>query len=340
MTTETNIVVDALRCSKCGAAVPLGNGDTTTCAHCGAQTVVPEAHRQLRALREKNASLRADAEHAFAQLDRPPNLVIGILARTFDLSMFAFLLVYGTPVGLVSIFAGLAASNRIAQREHLSENDAPFWVVIVVAAAALLVMVFIPRVMGVYANRRATGRATLVTALAAHLPKMPGGPSTCRSCGAALEFGADATVVRCVYCGTENAVRIRTQLLEQTEKKVRSLSRSIQNAVTSDAVERSRTRTLLLRELGRYVLRTTILAGLFGVEAYTLDQANQNGSSPTIGILAAVALVVVVIFFIFRSATAQDDADERRAGNPAPAWISVVGPIVFWVLLYTASRIF
>jgi len=338
--TEQPILgVDALRCVKCGAPVTLGEGDTTKCTHCGAVTVVPETHRQLRALRQQNAALRADAERAFASLDRPPNLVVGVLARTFDLSMLAFLILYGVPVGLVSIFAGLSITNRIALHEHISPDDVPMTLTLIMMGLILLLIVFVPRAMGVYSNRRATGRATLVTALAAHLPEIPGGPTTCRTCGAALEFGGDAAVVACVYCGAENAVRIKTQLLTQTGKAVRSLSRSIQNAVNSNAVERRRTLTLLFRELGRYAFRIAVLVGLFAVQITSFENANKNDTSPALGICAAVALVGVVIFFIFRSA-AKDDSNERRAGNPAPEWVSYVGPIVFWILLYTASQIF
>ncbi len=100
--------VEVLVCTQCGAPLTLGEGATTTCKRCGTETVVPERHRRLRELGSKDAALRAQGEAMFDRLDRPPSMVVGVLAMTFDLNLLAFLLVYGIPVGLASVLDVLA----------------------------------------------------------------------------------------------------------------------------------------------------------------------------------------------------------------------------------------
>jgi DNA-directed RNA polymerase subunit RPC12/RpoP len=208
--------VDVLACAKCGAPVALGDADLARCKNCGAHTPIPEAHRKLRDLRRKDAELRARADAIFDELDSPPSLFIGVLAQTFDLGMFAFLIVYGIPLMLAAIFGSMFIVGAVAAHFGATVDDVPFPIVVLVAAFLVMVMTFVPRALGVYANRRASARAALVTALAAKLPTVEGGLATCRACGAPLDIPSDVRVVHCVYCDAINAVRIRTKLLAQT----------------------------------------------------------------------------------------------------------------------------
>ncbi len=47
-----NVEVQPLACGKCGAAVPLGEGDSVVCPFCAAAVPVPENIRELRRLHQ------------------------------------------------------------------------------------------------------------------------------------------------------------------------------------------------------------------------------------------------------------------------------------------------
>jgi DNA-directed RNA polymerase subunit RPC12/RpoP len=333
--------VEVLVCTKCGAPLTLGDGETTTCKRCGTETVVPERHRRLRELRSKDAALRAEGDAMFERLDRPPSLLTGVVAMALDLNMLAFLFFYGIPVGLASVLWALDATTSLARYRHVSEAQIPFAVTMAFAGLLLLVLLFIPRALGVYANRRASGRLILVQGLAAKLPSTPGGPSTCRVCGAPLEIRENARVCDCIYCGAENAVRIRSKLLARTQKAVVARGETVADALRTDGAERKETRAKLWSELGRYVIRIVTLCGLFGLtglsDRHEGSQGMREASTATyVSAAAVVALVGCIFFFIYRSmkANGDDDGPQRRAGNPAPEWVRVVGPIVFLFLIY------
>lgn len=333
--------VDVLVCTKCGAPLTLGEGDTTTCKHCGTDTVVPERHRRLRELRGKDAALRAQGEAMFDRLDSPPSMAMGVLAMTLDLNMLPFLIVYGIPVGLASVLWALDATTKLAHYRHVPEASIPFAVTMLFVGLVLLVLLFIPRALGVYGNRRASGRMMLVQALAAKLPTTPGGPSMCRVCGAPLEIQENASVCACIYCGAENAVRIRTTLLVRTHQVVAALGNSVADALRIDDAERKETRAKLRSELARYVIRITVLCGLFGLTGRSKEDEDSFGmhhasTATYVSAAAMIALVGSVIFFIYRSVSAKrdDDGPQRRAANPAPEWVRFVGPVIFLVLIW------
>ncbi len=327
--------VDVLACAKCGAPVALGDADLARCKNCGADTPIPEAHRKLRDLRRKDAELRARADKIFDELDSPPSLFVGVLAQTFDLGMFAFLIVYGIPLMLAAIFGSMFIVGAVAVHFGATVDDVPFPIVVLVAAFLVMVMTFVPRALGVYANRRASARAALVTALAAKSPTVEGGLTTCRECVAPLDIPFDVRVVHCAYCDAFNAVRIRTKLLAQTSSIVGTLGSSIESAAHRDIAERQRTRAQLWSELRRYAFRTATLGGVLAFA----NMHSEDGQPPVIGIIANFIGVFLLIFYIARSASAapDDDIATRRSGNPAPEWVRFVGPIAFYGVLYLAS---
>ncbi len=90
--------VEILVCPSCGAPVPLGTGEVSRCVHCRTEVPLPEAHRELRRLGAAEQTQRREAEEIFARLDRPPPLLVKVLAAVLDLSMLPFLMVYGIPL--------------------------------------------------------------------------------------------------------------------------------------------------------------------------------------------------------------------------------------------------
>ena len=300
---------------------------------CGAQTPVPETYRELYLARREDAALRGRSEAALRELAQPPSMIVKILARCLDLHMFAFVGLFGIPITLFAVLEADRANRWLAPRLHLaSANDVPFGYMVAIICFLMLVIAFVPRALGVYANRRATARGKLVAGLRARPPEIPGGPATCRACGAPLAFAPNATVATCSYCGVESAVVVDAAFAATARQVARDLGKTMVDAANIDRAERRTTLNQLARELGRYTLRTAIL----GTGFLLGSQETADKKSTPLAIVALVATVLLFIFFILRSGQASktDDAAERRAGNDVPGWVGIVGPIVMAWLMF------
>jgi hypothetical protein len=324
--------LEVLRCSGCNAPLVLGDADSIACASCGVQTPVPGAYRELVRARSDDAGLRADAERVLRGLDRPPGLVVKVLARVLDQPMLAFLLLYGVPATLYAIAFGLRANRWLAPRLHVaSPDDVPLWMTVFVISGVLFAIAFVPRVLGVYANRRATGRARLLASLRARPPEVAGGPSACRLCGAPLAVATDAIVATCSYCRAENAVVVATPLVEAFRRAVGTLGKTIADVALRDRAERRLHWRSLVKELGRYALRTVLLGTGF---AFATQETSEH--RPTVPAdIAIVATPILFIYLIYRSVKqrATDDGAARREANDVPGWVGVVGPLVLLVVV-------
>jgi Zn finger protein HypA/HybF involved in hydrogenase expression len=322
-----------LECAECGASLVLGIEDAIVCPSCGASTPVPQAYRDLQRARRDDPAARAQAERVLRKLDRPPSMVVKVLARCLDLPMLAFLMLYGVPLGLFAILEADRFNRWLAPRLHLeSANDVPFGYMVAMMFGILLVVAFIPRAFGVYANRRVTGRSRLLAALRARQPKVAGAAAECRTCGAPLAVAPDAIVATCSYCGSENAIVIETAVAETAQGVVRNLGATMADAAQQDRAERRATVRMLGAELARYTFRTILLGGLFVLGS----QETPDHKSTNLGIAGLVAFVFVVFVFIFRSAKFMktDDAAARRAGNDVPSWVGIVGPILMAYVMF------
>jgi len=328
--------LEVLHCKKCDAPLTLGDADTVTCASCGTANDVPATYRDLHRARIADAAARDRAEHVLRALDRPPSMAVKVLARMFDQNMFAFMVLFGVPMGIGSVVLGLRADAFIARHFHYaSADDVPFSYTVVIIFAILFLFAFVPRALGVYANRRVTDRANLLAALAARPPKVPGAASTCRMCGAPLAIEPDKLLAVCSYCRAENAVHLETKLVAQAGAIAATLGREVSEAALRDRRERVATRCLLRHELGRYLVRTVLLGVAFALAC----QEDADRHPTTLGIVGVIVTPLLFMYFLIRSLmTADEDAHERRSGNDAPAWIAIVGPIVFLVLLSKFAR--
>lgn len=326
--------IDVLLCSACGAPIPLAGASSgeARCPHCGASASLPAGQRELRAIEEQDEASRQRAQALFAGLDSPPSLLVRVLAAVFDQPGFLFWIFFGVPVGLASIFAGLAFDARWHQAPAVT---------VAVIFSALFGFAFLPRVLGIYAHRRAGGRRVLLAGLAAQRPRTPGGPARCRACGAPLDVLPGALVVRCGHCGADSAVVVRTPLLAKARRAARVAARTIDEAVAIDRRERAGTRRELVRELGRYALWTSIFGGLFAVFMWddARATARDDGSAPALGITALVLGTFLLIGMLLVSAGRTPDgaAEEsrlRRDESDLPGWVRTLGPVGFWVALW------
>jgi phage FluMu protein Com len=322
--------LEVLRCNKCDAPLALADAATVTCPSCSTVNDIPTTYRDLHRARIANAAARDQAEHVLRKLDTPASVVTKVLARTFDQNMFVFLLFFGVPVMLWSVLLALRADDWIAVHFHYrSGDDVPFGYTAVFLLGSLFVFVFVPRVLGVYANRRVADRGRLLAALAARPPTVPGAASQCRMCGAPLAVEPDKILAICSYCRAENAVHLETKLVTDTGAGTVTIGREASTALTRDREERRATRHLLAHELGRYVLRTVLIGGAFVLGC----QEDANRQPTTLSIIGLVAALGLFVFFLIRSMmTPDEDAHERRAGNDIPGWVGVVGPIVVLIV--------
>jgi hypothetical protein len=296
-----------------------------------ARTPRAGGRRELRRIQREDETARRRAQALFSTLDSPPWPLTRVLAAVFDQPMFVFWIFFGVPVGLVSIVAGLAVDARL---------QPPRAVTVGVIFVVLFAFAFVPRSMGIYANRRAGGRRVLLAGLAARPPKLPGGPALCRECGAPLEVAAGALVARCVYCGADSAVQIRTPFLARARRAARGAAHTIDEAAALDRRERAETRGMLAAELRRYLLVTATFGGLFAIwmwdDQRTTDRA--DGSAPALGIVALIIATLLLIVMMFRSMGSDkreaEEARLRRDDNGLPGWVRIVGPFGFWAVLW------
>jgi phage FluMu protein Com len=324
--------LDVLRCTQCDAPLALADTDTVKCPSCGTVNDIPASYRELHHHRIADTAARARAEKVLRSLDAPASMPVKVLARIFDHNMFVFMLLFGVPLTLRAVMLGMHAEAWYAKHFHYaSVDDVPYWVLFASILVTMLVFAFVPRALGVYANRRVADRQRLLAALAAKPPKVPGAASQCRICGAPLAVEPDKILAVCSYCRAENAVHLETTLVKQAHDVAHAIGHEVSDAVKVDRAERSAMRRKLLHELARYVGRTVVL----GTGFILGGQEDADHHSTTLGIIAIVATTLLFMYFIFRSLmTGDEDAAERRAANDVPGWVGVVGVIVFLKFIY------
>jgi hypothetical protein len=265
------------------------------------------------------------------------------MARVFDQPMFLFWILYAAPIILLSIIAALMAAKRWARHLGLrSEDDVPSWEVYLFASALVFACVFLPRVVGIYANRRASGRIRLLAGLQARAPSTPGGPARCRICGAPLELARDALVAHCLYCETDNVIEVRTPLRDATRHAVAEVGHALGDAVFLDRRERRALQSTLLSELKRYGLRALGFIMPICVWGWDYDRYEKTGETPGWGLLSIVfvAFYLMALFWVSGGSKEKAPAPDRLSGNDVPEWVGWGGPLILWAIVYTGLRLF
>lgn len=244
--------VDVLECERCGVPLPLTDGDAVRCLHCGADRELPEAHRAHRDANRRRGAAEAEATAAFAALGRPPPWY----ARMWTVVPWTVVLAFG------SILA-IAGAVRLYFAVLGSAPDPWRLVVSIGLPAAVLVLVL---VLGSWGEQRATALGGIQAALAAKPSAQPGGPASCRRCGAPLDAPAGARGARCLYCAADNLTRVPAAWVVRMKRYASKLDDSIEAAWARDRSER---RFTAVRALVRGGLLVVPLVG-FTVWAYRL----------------------------------------------------------------------
>lgn len=252
-----------LACGGCGAPLVLADADEVTCAACGAHTPVPALHREALRAEHQAAELRRAAGGRGQQLGATPSRAMRILGGVFATKprlVLGALWVFGT-VGFLTVL-GVVAVEAIAHvdvfmsvpTQWRDRVGIPLWF------ALTLLVVW----LGVYGQRRAVSLRAVQAALAARPPSTPGGPASCRHCGALLAIAADALDVRCIYCGTDNLVALPAAWVTGVAASSRTAGKALADATTAFAAQRARLRNRMWISLGFYGV---FVGGMFALAA-------------------------------------------------------------------------
>jgi DNA-directed RNA polymerase subunit RPC12/RpoP len=308
LVTAQNLAV--LHCSGCGAPVALGAGDEAVCRQCGARTPIPGEHRALRDAAGFDAAARRAAEAALHRLDRPPGPGLRALAAVARIPFWVIFLVFGAPLFFVTLPTAFRLAHRIAAAAGWPTGDDLSSALIVgLMGAQFYLMAIVPSFLLIYGGRRVTARARLVAALAAKPPTTPGGPASCRACGAPLERAADEHVARCLYCRAENALIAPEAHLKAARGVVARIATTVAGAVAQDVEERRATRRKLGRGLWTVTWKTGVAVGLWTYAQYGIDQERFGGETPGSAVAAIVVLTFFIIYLIMASLAGSSDPD-------------------------------
>lgn len=215
-----------LACARCGAVLALGQGKTTRCAYCGTDTPVPEEYATLQRAAQSFAADRNLARQLYGDLGEPPGwfvrawgrgakgsaevgvfIIGGLVALTFESPLVGVPMIAAAAYALGYPVAALMRGVGWLAGGWLQGPLSPF-LVLAVTTLVVTLLVAVPAVIFGKERALAAVRRDVHASLAAALPERPGGPSRCRSCGAALDVPDGARGVPCPYCKADNLVAL------------------------------------------------------------------------------------------------------------------------------------
>lgn len=291
-----------LRCSACGVPLVLREGDAATCSQCGRQSEIPAEHRALRDATRWDDAARDAAERALHGFDAPPGLLLRALAFAARVPFWVIFMALGAPLFFMALGLVWPLAQRIAGALGWPTGDQVSSALVV----ALMGLVFwalaiVPSFLVTYGGRRVSARALLMAALAAKRPEHPGGPSSCRSCGAPLELRPGAHVARCTYCRTESVLVVDPGHLRVARGATSRLVQTMEEAAVLDLGERQATRAQVRRRLWRATWKTAVPVALWTYMQHGFEVASRTETEPGGAILAGVVLVGFLIYLIASS---------------------------------------
>lgn len=293
--------LEPLICPHCGAPVPVGEGDETTCLACGKTAPLPAPYRNLRDARRMSQDDAAKLQALAAEVSRPAPawqrtaMIVGFVVGGVTAAVMAlgaiiggiagaiagdqldlgdsvaklFAIVGAVVVGIVSVpFAGewvaaLASLHHTAAATAIVTSPAMAYHYDLVAAAVLYLLGVVPIALAIRTKGNLDGITELQGRLAAQPSASPGGGMCCRHCGAALDLPRGALVSRCLYCGADNLLAVPAELASAHKDQAKELDAEVQSAVDKRARERRGDRSTMwgLMLLGLLLVPYLCLAG-------------------------------------------------------------------------------
>jgi len=219
------VALRPLQCVGCGAALPLGQAKTARCRFCNAETPIPDAYLALQRSAKSFADNRTLAEQLYGDVGQPPGRFLRTWGQGAEGTARIGALVVGGLLAAVYIHPLVGLGCTLAAAYALGYPVAAAWhgvdwilgypsvplspyPVLLIAALVVVLLVGIPAVLFGKERALAKVRKDIHASLAAAPPERPGGPSRCRTCGAALDIPQGALGVPCVYCNTDNLVAL------------------------------------------------------------------------------------------------------------------------------------
>lgn len=245
--------VQPLQCGRCGAPVPLGDGDGVTCPFCSASVAIPEGVRQVRALNRVADSDRARVEALYRRLGEPPGPMLRFWTAADGLVLtilragtwITALVVVCAPLWLDGLLSGLAPKLGFDPVDVLGPLTFA-----AIFALAFHLLVVAPFIYGTWRNTTGSARNRLAASLAARPSHLAGGAAMCRHCGAPLSVPPDALGVRCDYCGADNLVRLPPEFVARWTREDLARHQHALEAVEAQQVAVQQAKRRALRSTG------------------------------------------------------------------------------------------
>ena len=256
MSSEAEAKVVVITCAGCGAPVAMGDRTKQRCEACGAEVALPEEHVALRRVEARHGELDEEARSLAERIGEAPSPLLQLLTVFESSCAFPFLI-------LVLLFPSFFAARWLLRMTggafgRVLEDDERL---LVITSNGVMLALFAAGLLGAtYASRRLAGLRQLQAGLSAKPPSHPGGPATCRACGADLEIAAGARGAGCRYCGSENLVAVDARWVARARESKKKLGASLRAAFEAHRDELAR-----LRRSFRFRLAglTVVGGGLF-----------------------------------------------------------------------------
>jgi hypothetical protein len=259
--------MEVLRCDACGAAVPLAEGATFPCPHCGGAVTPAAAHVALRDAASAAVDARRRAEVLARELTAAGPLLraLGRFVSDGGYLLPAFVLMgvgaFASMLALFNLQSFGLATLHVDVIDVLRDGE---YMALFVGIIAIFVGA-IP-VIAAFGLRTASGRARLLRSLAAKPPARAGESPECRLCGAPLAVtAADAVAVRCHYCAADNLVAVPADVLAAKITATANVNASIEVAAQEHGKERSRVRRALALRLALVAAPIALTYALCGL---------------------------------------------------------------------------
>lgn len=285
-----------LACPRCGAAVPLGEGTVARCSYCAIDVPVPPEYIALRDDAKTRVRDKAELDRLYAEASRPPSklirgfaaigrgvqigalvggaliivgTIIGVIIREQDFMTTVISTVLMTPLAIPAFFETLfhligSHSYDLVDRLGAFGGLLPGITVWLLVAVPLLIS---------NTCRGALAKIVMLRMrLAAGQPVQPGGPATCRGCGAALDVPPGALGVRCTYCETDNLVTVPGRAAAKDHRETTHMHEAIDHVYAVHQRQLAAARATLRRNLGVSLAGLVVLFGVLYFPAhYFLD---------------------------------------------------------------------
>lgn len=248
-------------CDKCGSAIPLADMELTNCIYCAAPVAIPAHYRRGQDARRRLSEIRRHASEFLSRLGSHPRkweIWVSMLPSWAFFMILIFLTFSGFTGSIISLELGVSRIIGTNISDYLPEIVVwPLYIGIFFLFLGLAMAGFFLIRRRVFVTRR------LMTVLAAGEPVKPGGPATCRKCGAPFQVGNNEVVAACDYCGTENFLQVPPEWLSATRKLSSSSGRNVFWAEREFEREMTSSHTSMMNQIKIFGVFMVLLTGGF-----------------------------------------------------------------------------